>query len=132
MWIWDKISELFNTSGTSAQAPRVSVNRDLLLAGWEVDQAEAFSEPLAQIQAPRDTFLDTLQNDRNFQNWRSYILKKAHHWRNSYPSGDTWPSAWWRTLCADSCWGANCARRMTRRPVLLVSHITANESRHHR
>lgn len=25
--------------------------------------------------------------------------------------------AWWRTLCADSCWGANSARRMTQRDV---------------
>ena len=30
-----------------------------------------------------------------------------------YPTGGSWVEAWLRTLSADSCWGANSARRLT-------------------
>ena len=129
MSTWNQISEHFNASGTSAQAPLVSSHRCLHLAGWEVDQVEAFSEPLGHIKPPHDTFLDILHNDRSFQNWRSYIISKAHEPGSSYPSGDTWASAWWRTLCADSCWGANSARRMTQRDVNFFSLVISRHTK---
>ena len=126
MKTWHQVSELFQTSGAATQTPIVDPDRRLRLLGWEVDQVAAVSETIGFIWQPTDGSQDAFGQDLNFQLWRSYIGKE-HAWDDPYPSGGTWAMAWWRILCADSCWGANAARRLTQHD---VDFFSSTLSRH--
>ena len=60
-----------------------------------------------------DSFFECIQD------WREIVLAKRQP-KQEYDADQSWADAWLRTLCADSCWGSNSARRINCRDLELL------------
>lgn len=101
---WKWLTRLFNPVGQLSQFPKCT-SLYLQILGYPIDKIEGIAEfPTGPSTANivRLFAADVLGNERLGA---------------EYPTGGTWLEAWLRTLSADSCWGANSARRFTSKDI---------------
>jgi hypothetical protein len=111
--IWTIIVNLFKPSQQVSKMPQVVSYTTLHMMACEIDQVDGTSDEFELMESRSGTLIA-------LQNFGMQLM--AHVPLDSqYPSGGSWREAWWRTLSADSCWGANSARRLTRNDVLFFS-----------
>jgi hypothetical protein len=103
--IWATIFNLFKQPQETSQTLQVESHTTLHMSACEVDQVEGISDCLGLMESRSDALLA-------LQNFGAQLMAQVSL-DSQYPSGGSMREAWWRTLSADCCWGANSARRLT-------------------
>ncbi|KAK7183724.1 hypothetical protein DPSP01_004358 [Paraphaeosphaeria sporulosa] len=99
---WNWLADLFHPTAGLSQKPHIRDQYFLEIIACPIDRVED------TVKLPMTgNITDAIRN------FLAILLDEVYS-DVDYPTGGTWLMAWLRTLSADSCWGANSARRLSK------------------